>query len=390
MNLEMKVTKVFKKNFDAFNQGVKFIVNEGGSSSSKSWSILQVLIAIALDKTKPKQRISIVSHSLPHLRKGVMADFFGIIDNMGIYSEVNHNKTSNMYTFDGTGTQVEFFSIDTEIKAKGPRRDILYINEANDIGFGIFNQLAIRTRQNVFIDYNPQDDTHWVYDLVNDPTTLLIKSTYKDNPFIPESQLEWIESLITKDENFYRIYVLGERPTSSARIYSHFKKYEDDTIEFDDICYGLDFGYTHVSTLIQCGYKENKLYIKELFYTPKLTAIDLVDKVKGLVDPKYPIYADYARPEIIEQMRRSHINVKEANKSVQDGIDTLKSSEVYIHHESTNTWKEYKNYSWKMIGDKIDFTTPVKAMDDSMDAIRYAAHTHKKKIKDFKIHYKFY
>jgi phage terminase large subunit len=186
-----------------------------------------------------------------------------------------------------------------------------------------------------------------------------------------------IENLINVDEQYYRVYCLGERPISTTRIYSHFKQYVDE-VEYSDHCYGLDIGYNHAMALIKVKYSGEKIYVNELLYENKLTISDLMFKVKDLIKDRQPIYVDSARPDVIEELRIIGLNSQGSNKQVKEGIDYVKSKEIYIHTESVNLWKEYKLYSWKSKGDQI-FDEPIKMNDDGLDALRYGIFTHKKK-----------
>ena len=373
MDLKIQATKVFNNNFNAFNNDYRFIVNQGGSRSSKTYSIIQLLIVLCL---KNKLAISIVRQSFPSLRSSVMRDFFEILKDMKIYDESQHQKTEHIYRFKN-GSVVEFFSTDSEQKIRGRKRDILYCNEGNELSFEVFNQLVLRTSGKVFIDFNPSDTEHWIYDLINQENTILIKSTYKDNPFLERSQVDYIENLINVDENYYKVYALGEKPTSQTRIYTHFKQYMDELI-LDDFCYGLDFGFNHPTALLQTSFIDNKVYVKELIYKSNLTTADLIREMNNLnLDKRKPFYCDSARPEVIEELRRSGYNSKSADKQVKEGIDKVKSIEVFIHYESLNILKEYKLYSWKTDKERI-LDEPVKENDDALDALRYSIYSHHK------------
>jgi phage terminase large subunit len=343
-------------------------------NSSKTYSILQFLIFLCL--TNDKLKISIVRKSLPTLKGSVLRDFVDIMQDLELYSEKNHNKTQNIYTFQNKST-IEFFSVDDEQKLRGRKRDILYINEANELNYDEFNQLMLRTSKTAFLDYNPSDVEHFIYDLIEENNAILIKTTYKDNPFLSQSQIEYIENLINVDENYYKIYALGEKPSLETKIYSHFKQYIDEPNEIDSTVYGLDFGYNHPTVLVECKIIGEKVYVKELIYENKLTSSDLILKMDKFVINDM-IYADYARPEIIEDIKRAGYSISQANKSVNDGINTIKSKEIYVHYESINLWREFKLYCWKKKGEQI-LDEPVKMYDDGMDALRYAIHSIKNK-----------
>lgn len=373
-SLEINHTEVFTRNLDAYNGGKRYILNQGGSRSSKTYSLCQLLIYICLTK---KVSASIVRQSLPSLRGSVMRDFFEILKDLNIYDANSHQKTENYYKFPN-GSMVEFFATIDDQKLRGRKRDILYMNEANEISFAEFNQLVLRTTSAVFIDYNPSDTESYIYDLLKDEEkSILIKSTYKDNPFLEKQQVDYIENLINVDENWYKVYALGERPISESRIYNHFKLYSDEQ-KSTDWCYGLDFGYNHPCALVKVQFVENRVYIEELLYKQKLTVSELIDEVRILISDNKPIYCDSARPEIIAELRQRGLSAKESNKSVKEGINAVKSSLIYIDVNSTNILKEYKLYSWKMKGEQVTDEV-IKMNDDAMDAMRYAIFTHQKR-----------
>lgn len=374
-NLEIKGTNVFEKNYKHFNSNrYRYIVNQGGSRSSKTHSILQLILIYCM--SNEEKRVSIVRQSFPSLRGSVMRDFFEILKGYNLYKESQHNKTEHIYKFSNE-SEIEFFSTDNDYKIRGRKRDVLYVNEANEIKFDIYNQLVMRTSHKVLLDFNPSDNHSYVYDILKDRKAVLIKSTYKDNPFLAKSQVDYIENLIKVDSNFYKIYALGEKPISQSRIYTHFDVCKG--LPEGKVVYGLDFGFVHPSCLIKCVRKDNKIYVKEEIYESKLTCQDLIEKMVKLNIPKnVPIYSDSARPEMIEDIRRAGYKALKAKKEVKKGIDTIKSKEIFIEEESVNILKESKLYSWKSKGDKI-LDEPLKENDDALDALRYAIHSSEKK-----------
>ena len=378
MKLEIKHTPVFSKNYELISSDKRFIVNQGGSRSSKTISLIQMIIVLCL--TKPKVSASIVRKSFPSLRGSILRDVIMMLKEMDLYKESNHNKTEQVYTFEN-GSYIEFFSADNEQKLRGRKRDILYCNEGNELSFEEFNQLVLRTTGKILIDFNPSDTEHWIYDLIKQDNCALIKSTYKDNPFLTKDQVEYIENLINVDENYYKVYALGEKPISESRIYNHFKQYNEE-VDLRDFCYGCDFGFNHPTTLIKTSFEGNKVYVKELIYKSKMTTTDLINEMKSLnLDRSKPIYCDSARPEVIEELRRAgFLRAQSSNKNVKEGINKIKSMEVYIHFESINIWKEYRLYSWKTDKDRI-LDEPVKENDDALDALRYAVYSHHKSIR---------
>jgi len=374
MKLNLEATPVFEKTWDALQSGHRYILQQGGTRSSKTTSILQAIICQCIITKGLK--VSIVRNSFPTLRGTSMRDFFDLLNEYNLYDESSHNKTENYYKF-SNGAVVEFFSLDSEQKVRGRKRDILFMNEGNEVSHEIYLQLAFRTSKTIIIDFNPSDMDHWIYDLMKDNKSLLIKSTYKDNKFLGQEQIDEIEKLIETDENYYRIYALGEKPSNSIRIYSHFKTFQESN-SATEYFYGLDFGYNDPNVLLKCWYQDESVYVEEMLYKNKLTAVDLTNELLPLNIGKDPIYADYARPEVIEELRRAGFNVKEANKQLKAGIDTLKSTKIYVKDSSTNTLKESRLYSWRSKND-IVLDEPIDRDNHCMDALRYAIHTHKKK-----------
>ena len=378
MILDIEATPVFEKNFFAWsNSEFKTIINQGGSRSSKTYSIVQVLIIIAL--TKPNTQISIVRKSFPSLRGSVMRDWKEIMHALDVYEDKNHQKTEYIYNFPN-GSTIEFFSLDDAQKVRGRKRDILYCNEANEIDLESWVQLKMRTTGKVFIDYNPSELEHWAYELINQPDSILIKSTYKDNPFLSKEQIKYIEDLIKVDEGYYKVYALGERMAPQALVYTHFVKYDNLPLESEimDRSYGIDIGFNHYTAFIEVVFAtDNRLYIRELFYEAGKTAEDIVNLVsQSNYDRTKMIYVDSARPDIIESLRRKGIRASLSDKRVKEGIDFIKSKQVLIYINSENLWRESKMYSWVEKKDGTITDEIVKKWDDGLDAMRYAAFTH--------------
>jgi phage terminase large subunit len=377
-SLELQHTPVFTKNFEALNNdNIRFIVNQGGSRSSKTYSLCQMIIVYCL--TTPNKMVSIVRKTFPILRGTVMRDFIEVMRELDLYDERKHHKTEQIYHFDN-GSQVEFFAADNEQKLRGRKRDVLWVNESNELNFEEFTQLNMRTADKLIFDFNPSENFHWLYDLISRPEATLIHSTYKDNPFLPDSQVKEIENLIMYDESYYKIYALGEKGTGKTTIYTHWKHYEH-LPEIKETYYGLDFGFNHPTALIEVNLTDDTCYVREIIYKEGLTSSDLIKMMDELqISKKKEIICDYARPEIIEDLRRKGYNAKNAIKDVKDGIDSVKSSALFIHKESINLLKEVSSYKWKTNGD-ITLDEPVKVYDDAMDAMRYAIHYWKSKNK---------
>jgi phage terminase large subunit len=366
--MEINSTVIFEKNYSALqDKDIRFIINEGGSRSSKTYSLCQMIIVYSL-QNKGKVT-SIIRKTFPALRATVMRDFLEIMKEMDLYDVNSHNKSEHIYTFPN-GSIVEFFSVDDEQKIRGRKRDLAWCNEANELFYDDFTQLNMRTEWKLIFDYNPSESASWLYELPKEES-ILIKSTYRDNPFLPDSIRRQIEDLKRTDESLYQIYALGEKAISKSNIYSNWTFIKHRPARFVNYVYGLDFGYNHPTALMRVYWCESDIYIEPVIYESYLTTTNLIEKCDQLgVEKNITIVADYARPEIIAEMNNAGYDVQNANKVVKKGIDNIKTFGVICEDES-RIKKEYENYKWKKIGDQIT-DEPVKLWDDAMDAVRYA------------------
>jgi phage terminase large subunit len=365
--MDIKATAIFEKNYEAILGDRRFIINEGGSRSSKTYSLCQLMIIYCLQNNN--KVVSVIRKTFPALRATVLRDFIEILRDIGLYNEESHNKSEQIYTF-GNGSMVEFFSVDNEQKIRGRKRDIAWCNEANELYFDDFTQLNMRTEDKLIFDYNPSDSASWLYELPAEES-IKIKSTYKDNPFLPESIKAQIEDLARTDEALYQIYALGEKAISKSNIYSQWTFLSHRPARFVKYVYGLDFGYNHPSALMRVYYCDNDIYIEPVIYESYLTTTMLIEKLATLnIEQTVSIIADYSRPEIIQEMNTAGYDVLNANKVVKKGIDNLKTFGVFCQDDKALK-REYENYKWKKIADFIT-DEPVKLFDDAMDAIRYA------------------
>ena len=368
--MEIKATIVFQKNWQALKGDKRFIVNQGGSRSSKTYSLCQAIILHCLQNQG--EVVSIVRKTFPALRATVMRDFVEVLREMNIYDPAQHNKTEHIYTFPQTGSIVEFFSVDDEQKIRGRKRSLCWANEANELWHDDFLQLNMRTTGKLIFDYNPSDADSWVYQLPIDDK-VVIKSTYKDNPFLEKAIRRQIEDLKYTDEVLYQIYALGEQAVSRENVYTKWEELTERPDRFREYIYGLDFGYQHPTALIKVWYFENEIYVEEVIYESYLTAVELVKRMEELeVSYSKEILADYARPEMIAELRSAGYYVLNADKSVEEGISAVRMSRVYVDHNSKNIIKENRNYKHKKIKGEIRDKEIDKRWDDAMDAIRYA------------------
>jgi phage terminase large subunit len=370
--VKINTTPVFAANYKSYQENWPIICNEGGSRSGKTYSIIQLLIGIALNE--PRKRISIVSHSLPHIKRGAYRDFKTIMQEIGKWREEDWRATDFVFTFKN-GSYIELFGLEDEGKARGPGRDILFINEANLINKVLFDQLAMRTTGTIFMDWNPAEFTSWVYDIADSSKNKRIHSTYLDNIYnLSPQQVQYIESYKDLPDDFmWKVYGLGERGAAKTIIYTAWKKC-DELPGKGDVFYGLDFGYTNPTAFVRIEHYEGCNYVEELIYDRQLTKPELFEKIKGLNIGYSPIYADAAEPDSIEEMYRMGLNVKPGVKDVWAGIVKVKSYPLFI--KGKNVMAEIGSYKWKVDKNENVLEEPVKENDHAMDAMRYAIHTH--------------
>lgn len=375
--IEVKFTVTAKRTYEALQQGYPIIVNEGGARSGKSFGIVQCLILIAI--TKPT-RISIVSHSLPHIKRGAFRDFRLIMHEWGLWDDAQFSYTDFIYEFKN-GSYIELLGMEDESKARGPGRDILFVNEANLLKKTLFDQLAMRTTGQILIDLNPADLECWCYDVADTEGNYKIHSTYKNNlQNLTDTQIRYIEAYKDADPYMWEVFGLGMRGRATDIIYTHWKLCHELPMK-GEVFMGQDFGYNVPSALILCEYYEGAIYAKELLYKTKLTTADLIEQYRDIgVSKTIEIFCDNAEPKTIEELIRAGYNAKAADKDVTEGIRMVKSMPLFITESSTNMISEMKSYKWrtdingKVVKDK-DKDEPVKMNDHACDALRYAVFT---------------
>ena len=368
----LQLTPIFKANAEAYLGGKRRALNEGGTASSKTWSILQLLILTAQEAKAPLL-ISIVSESLPHLKRGAMRDMFRILqespDNNPRFS-----KVESAYHF-GNGV-IEFFGADESDKVRGPRRDILFINEGNNVPWETARGLDIRTSRFTFVDWNPVSE-FWAHEnWIGKPENAYIHSTYQDAlDVLPPEVVANIESNRDIDPNWWNIYGLGLIGRIEGLVYPLFTQI--DLMPDGDYTYCLDFGFSgDPAALVQNLVRGNELYSRELIYERGLTNQDIVHRMAELgIRKRYDeIWADSAEPKSIEEIYREGYNIKPAPKgegSVEFGHQKVRQYKQFWTKDSTNAIKEQRNFRY--IADKNGkFTEKTTHLySHAMDARRY-------------------
>ena len=369
MNIGIETTGIYFKNLEAHT---RYVFNPGGTRSSKTFSLNQVIYTLAAQSKEPLI-LSIVSETMPHLRKGAMRDFLFFLKSNNLYFEKNHNKSENIYEVNKS--IIEFFSVDTPGKVHGPERDYLFVNELQYIQYDTFFHLAQRTRKQIFADWNPVSE-FWVYpeyienkQYKNDQT--IIHSTLYDNPFLAEEIKTDILRRAERDTNYKRVYLDGLIGQLEGIIYPNWSYGEFDTSIPSG--FGLDFGFhpdPDAMSKIAVDERRRKIYAKECFYANNLQISELKENVKAFADRRDLIIADSEDPRMIQELRNSDLNIKPIKKydgSVLEGIRLVQDYEIITDKESTNLIKELRNHTWndKKAG------IPNKGFNHLLSGIRY-------------------
>ena len=356
----------------ALKKRIKII--QGGTSAGKTFGILPILIdkAIRTDNLE----ISVVSESIPHLRRGALKDFLKIMKWTNRYIDGQFNKSLLRYEF-LNGSVIEFFSADDASKLRGARRDILYINECNNVSFESYNELSIRTKKEVFLDFNPANE-FWVHkELKDEQDSDFIILTYKDNEALDESIVSQIEKNREKAAtssywaNWWRVYGLGQIGSLEGVIFDNWKTIDKIPAEAKLIGIGLDFGYTNDPTSAIEIYNYNgQRIINELVYRTGMVNSDIANVLPNSVT----IYADSSEPKSIEEIRRFGKTIKGVTKgvdSVKFGIDVMQRQEYLVTSQSTNLIKELRSYCWGVKKDGEKTNVPIDNFNHAIDALRY-------------------
>ncbi len=370
----LRTTRIFKENLFAYKDGKRRALNEGGTASSKTWSVLQLLILIA-QHAKSKLLISVVSESLPHLKRGAIRDFFNILGESSDNNS-NYNKTEQTYRASQNGV-IEFFGADEADKVRGPRRDILFINEGNNVPWETARGLDIRTAKFTLVDWNPVSE-FWAHEYwIGQPENAYIHSTYQDAlQILPAEVVANIESNKDKDPNWWNVYGLGRLGKVEGLVYPFFSQVKE--LPQGEVFYGLDFGFsTDVTALIKNVIIGDSLYSQELIYERGLTNHDIAVMMseRGIRKHSEEIFADSAEPKSIEEIYQYGFNIKPCPKgpgSVEYGHQKVRQYKQCWTEDSLYCIKEQRNFRYMpdKNGKLTEKTTHI--WSHGQDARRYA------------------
>jgi len=358
----------------ALNKRIRAVC--GGTSASKTISILLYLIAKAQDDKTPTMT-SVVAESIPHLKRGAIRDFKNILQSHHYWKDSNWNATDSIYTFE-TGSKIEFFSTDNGDKLRGARRERLFINEANNTLLDAFNQLEVRTKEFIFLDWNPSNEFYFYTDILNKRDDVdFITLTYKDNEALSPEIIGAIEAR-KGNKNWWQVYGLGQLGEVEGKIYKDWAIIDEIPHEARLERYGMDFGYSNDPTSIVAIYKYNGGFIlDEITYQKGLSNKQIADIL--LNKDKALVIADSAEPKSIDEIMGYGVNIQPALKgqgSVNKGIQYVQDQRISVTKRSLNIIREYRNYLWMTNKDGKIINTPDGGFDHSMDAIRYALDTY--------------
>lgn len=372
----MGYTKIYHKNCAA--TGKRFILNQGGTRSSKTYSLMQIAYLLALKYSYKPITISIASETMPHLRRGAMKDFFDYLNHENIYSPSSFNKTNFIYSIGKA--KIEFFSVDSPDRVHGPSRDYLFCNEIQNWKYETFFHLAQRTSISIYADWNPTHEFFIYPEFINNPQYApdlsLIKSNIFDNQFCPEAIKKDVLLRAERDANYKRVYLDGEIGSIEGLVYPNFKLCDNIPAHIKNISYGLDFGFNHPTVLVKIGIDNinKRIYVRELCYKSEMLNSDISQELTnaGIRKKSDEVFCDSARPDSIEELYRMGWNVKGVGaKHVVDEINMIKEFDLYVTKDSLNGIKELRSYSWKTDKNGLILNEPVKFQDDFVDAMRY-------------------
>lgn len=365
---------------------IKTLVNQGGTSSAKTYSILQVLFTLAGEYVQseddPTCVITVVGQDIPNLKRGALRQALEIYNASPVLKSLvaSYNKSDRVFTFHN-GAIIEFNSYQDEQDAKSGKRDYLFINEANGVLYEVYWQLAIRTKHKVFLDYNPTS-RFWCHEkVIGNDKVLRIISDHRHNDFLTEEQHADIEAIKEYDYELWRVYARGATGKIEGLVFRDWEVLEGAIPKHAKlIAYGMDFGFVNdPTTLVAVYMADGVMYLEELLYETNLTTDDIIERFEELgVNKKAVIVADSADAKTIEEIRRSgYVNIEGAEKgpdSIRNGIDILKRYTVFMTKGSMNLRKEQSSYKWAIDRKTgLPVNKPVDKMNHLIDPVRYVA-----------------
>ena len=367
----INTSALYRQNFESTYD---VVVNQGGTSSGKTYAILQVLFSKAIAETCT---ITIVGQDIPNLKVGALRDAIDIhnADDAIKQQVVFYNRSDRVFTFKN-GSIMEFNSYDNDQDAKSGKRDYLFINEANGIPYNVYEQLSLRTRKQVYIDYNP-DASFWVHErIIPLPNTHLIISDHRHNPFLSDKIRDKIEALKNNDIDLWKVYARGRTGRIEGLVLRKWFVTNEDFSDKKLIGYGMDFGFSNdPSSLVEVRMQDGELWVKELIYDTAMTNADISNRMETLnVSKGSLIVADSSEPKSIEEIRRTGQVIKGVRKgadSINFGIQIMQSQSYLVTSKSSNLIKELRAYCWDKDRTGKQLSKPTDSFNHAVDAVRY-------------------
>lgn len=368
--MKIKTTIVFQHLQQALEDDKRIVVAQGGSRSGKTYNTLIWWIQKLLQEKN--KTLSLVRKTLPSLKGSILKDLIEVLELFEIFDPKNFHKQDGYYELPN-GCIINWFSLDEPQKVRGSKRNYLYVNEANELTLEDWRQLLMRTESFITLDLNPSELTCWVYDLETRDDCYYYKTTWRDNPFLPQSLIDEIERLKDTDENYYRIFGLGERGIPTTLVFNKWNEVDEIPKTAKLLGRGMDFGFNDPTTLIEVYQNNDELYFDEKLYVKTMTMGDIIYKLNELnFERTDNIWCDSAVPQNIEELRRARYNAKPVDKkSILHGIDLMKRNRLHITKRSKNILKEFNSYKWKVDKDGELLDTPQDNNNHAIDAIRY-------------------
>ena len=370
----MKATRIYALNLHAKELTV---VNVGGARSSKSYSLAQVICDLMSNQTG--KHIGVCRKTFPALRMTAMELMIRLLKEYGMYNAAWHNKTASTYEYNGN--LLQFFSLDDPEKIKSTEFNYVWMEEANEFTYEDYTVLKLRMsgkcgegeRNHMYLSLNPTDENNWIAKkLIHENDVRVIHSTYKDNLYLDDAYKAMLEDLINQDENYYRVYVLGEWGKLENLVFRNWKSTARVPDKVDAFAYGLDFGYNNPSAIVRVSICDREVYVEERLYRTHMTNAQIIEFLSH--EPKGDIYCDPTELQQIEEIKGAGYAAYPANKDVKLGIDLCRRQTLLVTLDSANLMKEIQGYAYKKSKDGAVLDEPVKYADHLVDAMRYAVY----------------
>lgn len=371
--IKIKATVVADEITEAVSNGFTTISEQGSSRSGKTYNTLLWLIGFVVNNPLFVYKVSVVRATLPALKGSVLEDFKEILKRMNRWKEQSFNKTDLIYTFDN-GSTFEFFSSDNEQKLRGRKRDILFVNEANEITQIMWQQLKMRTTMFAIIDYNPSfSDDHWICSVNQEEKTYHFITTFEDNiQNLEQPVIDEIKSLKYKNPTLWQIYGEGKQAIVEGLVFPNFETIADIPSQIDKTFIGIDYGYTNDPTaIVEVGIEGENIYIREIAYQTHLMTNEIAQILKK---QGKKVISESADPRMIDELARDGVNIVPVQKykgSIEAGIAKMQTMKIHVTKDSTNVIKEFKNYTYEKNREGKYLNTPIDMFNHAIDATRY-------------------